>query len=171
MEPVPVGEDSAVPDEQALQTTVAMEGDGTSIAHARHLAVGSLTRVQAEYGQPVSQRAMELTFRHPPTAHIAWALGDYETRLVLELCQDIARDKTLAWLEESVAEIRWKGGGKHRARVKDGLIIAVFRHYESRAAESKPLLHDHAVVSIRARQPDDKGDVGGRFAFHMSLSH
>ncbi|KIE24795.1 conjugal transfer protein TraA [Streptomyces sp. MUSC 125] len=87
-------------------------------------------------------------------------MGDYETRLVLELCQDIARDKTLAWLEESVAEIRWKGGGKHRARVKDGLIVAVFRHYESRAAESKPLLHDHAEVSIRARRPDDKGTWG-----------
>lgn len=102
----------------------------------------------------------DLTFRPPSTAHIAWALGDDETRLVLELCQDIARDKTLAWLEDAVAEIRWKGGGKHRARVSDGLIVAVFRHYESRAAESKPLLHDHAVVSIRARRPDDKGTWG-----------
>ncbi|MEU9439277.1 ATP-binding protein [Streptomyces sp. NPDC048252] len=61
MEPVLVGEDSAVPDEQALQTTVALEGDGTSIARARHLAVGFLTRVQAEYGLPVSQRAIDLT--------------------------------------------------------------------------------------------------------------
>ncbi|MEU9314120.1 ATP-binding protein [Streptomyces sp. NPDC048256] len=61
MEPAPVGEDSAVPDEQAIQTTVALEGDGTSIARARHLAAGFLTRVQAEYGVPVSQRAMDLT--------------------------------------------------------------------------------------------------------------
>jgi hypothetical protein len=60
-------------------------------------------------------------------------------------------------MEDAVAEIRWKGGGKRRARVRDGLIVAVFRHYESRAAESKPLLHDHAEVSIRARRPDDKG--------------
>jgi hypothetical protein len=56
-----VGEDSAVPDEQAIQTTVALEGDGTSIASARHLAAGFLTRVQAEYGLPVSQRATDLT--------------------------------------------------------------------------------------------------------------
>ncbi|MGK3110568.1 MobF family relaxase [Streptomyces sp. WAC05858] len=102
--------------------------------------------------------AIDLTFRAPSTAQIAWALGDEETRLALELCQDIARDKTLAWLEESVAEIRWGSDGKHRARVKDGLIVAVFRHYESRAG--KPLLHDHAVVSIRARRPDDKGTWG-----------
>jgi conjugative relaxase-like TrwC/TraI family protein len=99
--------------------------------------------------------AFDLTFRPPPTAHLAWALMDNRHRLVLELCDDIARDKTLAWLEESVAEIRWKAGGKQRARVKDGLIVAVFRHYESRATESRPLLHAHAVVSIRARRPHD----------------
>ncbi|MET7695944.1 ATP-binding protein [Streptomyces sp. NPDC005483] len=61
MEPAPVGEDNAVPDEQAIQTTVALDGDGTCIAHARHLAAGFLTRVQAEFGLPVSQRAMDLT--------------------------------------------------------------------------------------------------------------
>ncbi|MER5838181.1 ATP-binding protein [Streptomyces sp. NPDC002130] len=61
MEPVPVGEDSAAPDEQAIQTTVALEGDGTCIADARHLAADFLTRVQAEHGLPVSQRAMDLT--------------------------------------------------------------------------------------------------------------
>lgn len=101
--------------------------------------------------------AMDLVFRAPSTAHIAWALGDYETRMVLELCQDIARDKTLAWLEDAVAQIRWKSGGKQRKPIRDGLIVAVFRHYESRAAETKPLLHDHAVVSIRARRPDEAG--------------
>ncbi|MEU5403909.1 MobF family relaxase [Streptomyces sp. NPDC005963] len=99
--------------------------------------------------------AFDLTFRPPPTAHLAWALMDDEHRQVLEECDDIARDKSLAWLEESVAEIRSKAGGKQRARVKDGLIVAVFRHYESRATESRPLLHAHAVVSIRARRPHD----------------
>ncbi|MFJ9149102.1 ATP-binding protein [Streptomyces sp. NPDC102270] len=61
MEPAPVGEDSWVPDEQVIQTTVALEGDGGCIARARHLAAGFLTRVQAEHGIPVSQRAMDLT--------------------------------------------------------------------------------------------------------------
>jgi anti-sigma regulatory factor (Ser/Thr protein kinase) len=45
----------------AIQTTVTLEGDGTSIAQARHLAVQFLTRVQAEHGLPVSQRAVEVT--------------------------------------------------------------------------------------------------------------
>ncbi|MGW3638576.1 MobF family relaxase [Streptomyces sp. NPDC005143] len=98
--------------------------------------------------------ALDLVFRAPPTAQSAWALVDDDTRRVLELCQDIARDKTLARMEDSVAQIRWGSGGKHRAPVKDGLIVAVFRHYESRAG--KPLLHDHVVVSIKARRPDGK---------------
>ncbi|MFD5474454.1 MobF family relaxase [Streptomyces sp. NPDC127105] len=112
--------------------------------------------------------AMDLVFRAPSTAHIVWALGGDETRLVLELCQDIARDKTLAWLEESVAQIRWGSGGKHRKPIRDGLIVAVFRHYESRAAESKPLLHDHAVVSIRARRPDG---TWGNLSADSMLAH
>ncbi|AIS02542.1 putative TraA-like protein (plasmid) [Streptomyces glaucescens] len=112
--------------------------------------------------------ALDLVFRAPSTAHIAWALTDDETRLVLEMCQDIARDRTLAWLEESVAQIRWGSGGKHRRPVRDGLIVAVFRHYESRAAESKPLLHDHAVVSIRARRPDG---TWGNLSADSMLAH
>ncbi|WP_420716533.1 MobF family relaxase [Streptomyces sp. H27-H1] len=104
---------------------------------------------------------MDLVFRPPPTAHIAWALMGDEERRVLEECQDISVDKTLGWLGESVAQIRSGSGGKHRKPIRDGaLIVAVFRHYESRAAESKPLLHDHAVVSIRARRPDAKGTWG-----------
>ncbi|MFJ8596932.1 ATP-binding protein [Streptomyces sp. NPDC093598] len=61
MEPVPVNEDGTAPGEQTMQTTVALEGDGTVIAQARHLATQFLTRVQAEQGLPVSQRAVDLT--------------------------------------------------------------------------------------------------------------
>ncbi|MFE5220466.1 MULTISPECIES: ATP-binding protein [unclassified Streptomyces] len=61
MEAVPVGEDGTTPGEEVLQTTVALDGDGTVIAQARHLAAGFLTRVQAEHGLPISQRAMDLT--------------------------------------------------------------------------------------------------------------
>ncbi|GAA3386807.1 hypothetical protein GCM10017752_00230 [Streptomyces roseoviridis] len=52
--------------------------------------------------------------------------------------------------------------------MKDGPIVAVFRHYESRAAESKPLLHDHAVVSIRARRPDG---TWGNLSANTMLDH
>ncbi len=41
---------------------------------------------------------------------------DDEHRLVLELCQDIARDKALAWFEDSVAEIRWGAAANTASR-------------------------------------------------------
>ncbi|MFH8935387.1 ATP-binding protein [Streptomyces griseosporeus] len=61
MEPVPVDEEGTAPDEQQLRTTVALSGDSTDIAQARHLAAQFLARVQAEAGLPVSRRAVDVT--------------------------------------------------------------------------------------------------------------
>ncbi|MGV9567252.1 ATP-binding protein [Streptomyces sp. NPDC003480] len=58
---MPVGEDGATFDAEPVQIAVALEGDGSCIAEARHVAAGFLARVQAEYGLPVSARAMDLT--------------------------------------------------------------------------------------------------------------
>ncbi|MFE5669229.1 MobF family relaxase [Streptomyces niveus] len=162
------------PDADRIERELLAEGK--SPARARRATV--LGRPIEHNRSPKTEKAkdrtpwlgMDLTFRPPPTAHIAWALMDDERRRVLELCQDISVDKTLAWVGESVAQIRWGSGGKHRKPIRDGLIVAVFRHYESRAAESKPLLHDHAVVSIRAQRPDDKGTWGNLSADTL-LSH
>ncbi|WAU86403.1 ATP-binding protein [Streptomyces sp. Qhu-G9] len=43
-----------------IEDTVALDGDGSVIAQARHRAAGFLARVQAEHGLPVSARAMDL---------------------------------------------------------------------------------------------------------------
>jgi anti-sigma regulatory factor (Ser/Thr protein kinase) len=61
MEPVSVGEGSTAPDERTLQMAVALDGNDTSIAQARHLAVDFLARAQSEHGLPVSARAMDCT--------------------------------------------------------------------------------------------------------------
>ncbi|GGW54791.1 ATP-binding protein [Streptomyces lucensis JCM 4490] len=61
MESGPEREGGTAPDDQGMRISVALDGDGTCIAQARHLAVGFLTRVQAEHGLPVSQRALDLT--------------------------------------------------------------------------------------------------------------
>ncbi|MEU0038359.1 ATP-binding protein [Streptomyces sp. NPDC006333] len=50
-----------MPGAEAIETAVALDGDGSCIAEARHLATSFLTRVQTEYGLPVSARAMDLT--------------------------------------------------------------------------------------------------------------
>jgi anti-sigma regulatory factor (Ser/Thr protein kinase) len=60
MDSTPVGEDGITPD-TVMQTSVALDGDGADIAHARRMAAGFLVRVQAKHGLPVSQRALDLT--------------------------------------------------------------------------------------------------------------
>ncbi|MEU6557114.1 ATP-binding protein [Streptomyces sp. NPDC046915] len=62
MESVPLGGDGLIaPDREPRQVSAALDGDGTCIAEARHLAARFLTQVQAEHGIPVSSRALDLT--------------------------------------------------------------------------------------------------------------
>ncbi|MFG2636732.1 ATP-binding protein [Streptomyces sp. NPDC048362] len=62
MESDPIaGKDGAVPRARGIGISVALDGDGTCIAQARHLAADFLTRVHADHGLYVSQRAMDLT--------------------------------------------------------------------------------------------------------------
>ncbi|MFI5683118.1 ATP-binding protein [Streptomyces sp. NPDC051636] len=44
-----------------MQDIIALDGDGRCIAEARHRAACFLTRVQAEYGLPVSAQTLDLT--------------------------------------------------------------------------------------------------------------
>ncbi|MEU6476682.1 ATP-binding protein [Streptomyces sp. NPDC047017] len=55
-----MSEDDIAPGEWIIRATVALDGDGTDIAQARHLAADFLTRVHAEHALPVSQRAVDL---------------------------------------------------------------------------------------------------------------
>ncbi|SEO30127.1 ATP-binding protein [Actinacidiphila rubida] len=55
MEPDPA------PDERRLQAGVALVGDGTDIARARHVAADFLSRVREDDGPPVSRRAIDVT--------------------------------------------------------------------------------------------------------------
>ncbi|MEU6476440.1 ATP-binding protein [Streptomyces sp. NPDC047017] len=61
MDSVLLGGERRASDADVIRTEAALDGDGTCIAEARRLAAGFLTRVRAEYGLPVSDRAMDLT--------------------------------------------------------------------------------------------------------------
>ncbi|WP_184502894.1 MobF family relaxase [Streptomyces botrytidirepellens] len=97
--------------------------------------------------------AVALEFRAAPTVHLLWALGDEQTRATIEDAQTIARNRTIAWIEDAVAQVRWGNGGRHRAAA-DALVVAVFRQFDN--ARGAPLLTDHALVSVKVRRPDGK---------------
>ncbi|WP_181794649.1 ATP-binding protein [Streptomyces sp. WELS2] len=58
-----VGEDGVAAhlDDALLSAAVALDGQGESIASARHAAAGFLARMRAEHGVAVSRRAVEVT--------------------------------------------------------------------------------------------------------------
>lgn len=59
--PEPSAEGAAVSEGRTWQTAVALEGDGTCIARARHLAADFLERGRSEYGLTFSQKVADLT--------------------------------------------------------------------------------------------------------------
>ncbi|MEU3341972.1 ATP-binding protein [Streptomyces sp. NPDC002144] len=61
MDDGPAGDGCTAPPGCVLQKSVALEGDGTCIAQARHLAADFLTQAATRHGLAVSARVRELT--------------------------------------------------------------------------------------------------------------
>ncbi|MER6685377.1 MobF family relaxase [Streptomyces olivaceoviridis] len=105
-------------------------------------------------GRRVTVTGVEFVLRPQPTIYLLWALGDEETRRVIEAAHERAIERVLAWIEDEVAVIRCGKDGIYRVRPAGGLVAARFRHYEARSG--RPLLHDHLLLSVKGQRLDGK---------------
>ncbi|MFI8504501.1 MobF family relaxase [Streptomyces sp. NPDC085524] len=105
-------------------------------------------------GRRVMVTGVDFVFRPQPTIYLLWALGDEETRLVIEAAHERAIERVLEWIEDEVAVIRYGKDGIYRVRPPGGLLAARFRHYEARSG--MPLLHDHVLLSVKGQRVDGK---------------
>lgn len=105
-------------------------------------------------GRRVMVTGVDFVFRPQPTIYLLWALGDEETRRVIEAAHERAIKRVLEWIEDEVAVIRYGKDGIYRVRPPDGLVAARFRHYEARSG--MPLLHDHLLLSVKGQRLDGK---------------
>ncbi|MFJ3594673.1 MobF family relaxase [Streptomyces sp. NPDC090082] len=105
-------------------------------------------------GRRVTVTGVDFVFRPQPTIYLLWALGDEETRLVIEAAHERAVERVLEWIEDEVAVIRYGKDGIYRVRPPGGLVAARFRHYEARSG--RPLLHDHLLLSVKGQRLDGK---------------
>ncbi|MGW0607773.1 MobF family relaxase [Streptomyces sp. NPDC002640] len=103
-------------------------------------------------GRRVTVTGADLVFRPQPTIYLLWALGDEETRRVIEAAHEYAIGRVLEWIEDEVAVIRYGKDGVYRVRPPGGLVAARFRHYEARSG--RPLLHDHLLLSVKGQRLD-----------------
>ncbi len=79
-------------------------------------------------GRRVTVTGVDFVFRPQPTIYLLWALGDEETRRVIEAAHERAIARVLEWIEDEVAVIRHGKHGNHRVRPPGGLVAARFRH-------------------------------------------
>ncbi|MET7608911.1 relaxase domain-containing protein [Streptomyces avermitilis] len=75
-------------------------------------------------GRRVTVTGVDFVFRPQPTIYLLWALGDEETRRVIEAAHEYAIERVLEWIEDEVAVIRYGKDGIYRVRPPGGLIAA-----------------------------------------------
>jgi len=111
--------------------------------------VGSRPRAPAG-GAPVA--GFDLTFSLSKSISVMWALGDDETRSVIEKCHRQAIEFVISYAEREVFCSRSGTNGIVSEDVT-GVVAAAFTHFTSRADDCQ--LHDHLVVWNRARSVSD----------------
>ncbi|MFL4953281.1 MobF family relaxase [Streptomyces sp. MMS24-I31] len=120
-------------------------------------------------GRRVKVTGFDLVFRPQPTIYLLWALGDDETRRVIEAAHERAIEKVLEWIEDQVAVIRFGKDGVYQVRPPGGLVAARFRHYEARSG--MPLLHDHLLLSVKGQRLDGTwGSVHSEVMFENTVA-
>ncbi|MEV5737623.1 MobF family relaxase [Streptomyces sp. NPDC052292] len=102
----------------------------------------------------VTVTGVDFVFRPQPTIYLLWALGDEETRQVIEAAHERAIERVLEWIEDEVEVLRYGKDGIYRVRPPGGLVAVRFRHYEARSG--RPLLHDHLLLSVKGQRLDGK---------------
>lgn len=152
------GEGGRHPDAERLVAERLAAGDSPKVARR----AGAL-------GRRVKVVGFDFVFRPQPTIYLLWALGDEETRLVIEAAHERAIARVLEWIEDHVAVIRFGTDGVYQVRPPGGLVAARFRHHESRAG--MPLLHDHLLLSIKGQRLDGKwGSVHSEVLFENAVA-
>ncbi|MFF5147836.1 MobF family relaxase [Streptomyces sp. NPDC013157] len=120
-------------------------------------------------GRRVKVTGFDLVFRPQPTIYLMWALGDDETRRVIEAAHERAIERVLEWIEDEVAVIRFGKDGVYQVRPPGGLVAARFRHYEARSG--MPLLHDHLWLSVKGQRLDGTwGSVHSEVMFENTVA-
>lgn len=111
------------------------------LIEAEQLAAGASPKNAVKagaLGRRVKVTGADLVFRPQPTIYLLWALGDDETRRVIDAAHERAIARVLEWIEDEVAVLRFGKDGIYPVRPPGGLVAARFRHYEARSGMPRP---------------------------------
>ncbi|WAU81451.1 ATP-binding protein [Streptomyces sp. Qhu-G9] len=143
-------------DAQPIQDTVALDGDGSVIAQARHRAADFLARVQAEHGLPVSARAMDLT--QLVVSELVTNARKYAPGPVLmELCIVGAAVEVTVWDSDPVLPVARAADAGRVGQHGLEIIMAVTQGF---AVQQEPV--GKRITARIALLDDPNGHVSGR---------
>ncbi|MBB3040100.1 conjugative relaxase-like TrwC/TraI family protein [Hoyosella altamirensis] len=117
----------------------------------RELSSWVATESARQVRHPVA--GFDLTFTPAKSVSVLWALGDDTTRQAVEEAHRSAVAETIEWLEENAAFTRTGDNGERQINT-NGLIVAAYDHYDTRAGD--PNLHTHCAVSNKIQGIDGK---------------
>ncbi|MDH5327610.1 MAG: relaxase domain-containing protein [Gammaproteobacteria bacterium] len=110
----------------------------------------------------------DMTFSAPKSVSVVWAQADTDLRHSIQRVQDLAVERTLAFVEEHVAKTPRGAQGNEKEAVQR-LIVAKFEHSTSRAQD--PQLHTHCLVANIAQRFDGSwGCLEGRPFFQWKMA-
>jgi conjugative relaxase-like TrwC/TraI family protein len=141
----------------SLARRVAERVAAIPVTHTGTERAEQQARIEAEerakggtFRTPVA--GFDLTFSPSKSVSTAWALADRETKAHIYACHRRAVEVVLTYAEREVFHSRSGTNGVVQEDI-DGVVAAAFTHWDSRAGD--PQLHDHVVVSNRARSLSD----------------
>ena len=123
-------------------------------AAGRPATAAELNKIKAQEARRTraAVAGFDVVFAPVKSAALVWALDERPAvRAAVRAAHEAARDATLAMLEEHAALTRTGKGGIAQLAT-NGLTMAVFDHYDSRAGE--PNLHTHVVISSKVQGTD-----------------
>jgi conjugative relaxase-like TrwC/TraI family protein len=91
----------------------------------------------------------DLTFTPVKSISVLWALGDADTRRLVEEAHQAALKQSVEYLETHALATRLGTNGIAQTSIKGGLTATAFRHHDSRLGD--PNLHTHLVVSNKVQ--------------------
>lgn len=93
----------------------------------------------------------DCVFTPPKSVSVLWGLADDALRRAIYECHRDAVRETLQWAEDHFALAR-RGTDGIRQIDTDGLVVAMFDHYDNRTGDPNP--HTHCVISTKVRADD-----------------
>lgn len=117
---------------------------------------------------PNHRAGWDLTFSAPKSISVLWSQSNSKTRADIQSAQQVAVDRTLAFIQEQAAFTRRGYDGLVQEPVT-GLVIATFEHSTSR--EQDPQLHTHCLVAnVAPRQDGSWGSLESRHFYQWQMA-